>query len=262
MFNMDGDVIGINSQIFSPSGGSVGIGFAIPSNLARDVVQQLRQFGVARRGWIGVRIQPVTDEIAQAFSLPSRDGALIADVTKGGPAAKAGLANGDLVTSFDGKPITDNRVLPRIVANTPIGKTVNIDVLRKGRKASYRIMVEKLADDGPADKPVKAVAPPKPQSKVAQLGLALGPLDDAARGRYKIAPQVQGVVVTNVDPGTAAGDKNMRPGDVIVQVQGAPVKTPDDIARAVDAAGKSGKPVALFLVSRGGDVTYVGLRLN
>jgi serine protease Do len=262
LFNMDGDVIGINSQIFSPSGGSVGIGFSIPSNLARDVVQQLRQFGIARRGWIGVRIQPVTDEIAQAFSLPSRDGALIADVTKNGPAAKAGLANGDLVVSFDGKPITDNRILPRIVATTPIGKTVNIDVLRKGRKATYRIMVEKLADDGPADKAVKAPPAPKPQSRLAQLGLALGPLDDAARGRYKIAPSVQGVVVTNVDPGTAAGDKNMRPGDVIVQVQGGPVKTPDDVAKAVDAAAKSGKPVALFLVSRGGDPTYVGLRLN
>ena len=262
LFDMDGNVIGINSQIFSPSGGSVGIGFAIPSNLARDVVQQLRQFGVARRGWIGVRIQPVTDEIAQAFSLPSREGALIADVTKGGPAAKAGLMNGDLVTNFDGKPIADNRILPRIVANTPIGKTVNIDVLRKGHKATYRIAVEKLADDGPADKPVKAPVAPKPQSKVAQLGLALGPLDPAARGRYKIAPQVQGVVVTNVDPGTAAGDKNMHPGDVIVQVQGTAVKTPDDVAKAVDAAARAKKPVALFLVSRGGDVTYVGLRLN
>jgi serine protease Do len=139
---------------------------------------------------------------------------------------------------------------------------VNIDVLRKGRKVSYRLTVEKLADDSTPDKAVKAPPAPKPQSKVGQLGLALGPLDAAARGRYKIGPQVQGVVVTNVDPGTAAGDKNMRPGDVIVQVQGAAVKTPDDVSKAVDAAAKSGKPVALFLVSRGGDVVYVGLRLN
>ena len=262
LFNMDGEVIGINSQIFSPSGGSVGIGFAIPSNLARDVVQQLRQFGVARRGWIGARVQPVTDELAQAFNLPSRQGALVVDVTKAGPAAKAGLVNGDLITGFDGKPVADDRVLPRIVANTPIGKTVNVDVLRKGRKASYRLTVEKLADDSTPDKVVKAPPAPKPQSRVGQLGLALGPLDEAARGRYKIGPQVQGVVVTNVDPGTAAGDKNMRPGDVIVQVQGGAVKTPDDVSKAVDAAAKSGKPVALFLVSRGGDVVYVGLRLN
>ena len=133
LFDMDGDVIGINSQIFSPSGGSVGIGFSIPSNLARDVVQQLRQFGSARRGWIGVSIEPVTEELAQAFNLPSRDGALVSNVTRAGPAAKAGLLEGDLITSFDGKAITDNR-LPRIVASTPIGKTVSIEVLRKGRK--------------------------------------------------------------------------------------------------------------------------------
>jgi serine protease Do len=262
LFDMDGNVIGINSQIFSPSGGSVGIGFAIPSNLARDVVQQLRQFGAARRGWIGVRIQAVTQELVEAMNLPSREGALIADVTKGGPAARAGLVNGDLVTGFDGKPVADNRALPRIVANTPIGKTVNIDVLRKGRKASYRITVQKLADASPTDKPVKAPPAPKPRSKMQQLGLSLGVLDGGARGRYKIDPKVQGVVVTAVDPASPAGDKNMRPGDVIVQVQGTAVKTPDDVGKAIDAAAKSNKPVALFLVSRGGDVTYVGLRLN
>ena len=262
IFNMDGDVIGINSQIFSPSGGSVGIGFAIPSNLARDVVQQLRQFGGARRGWIGAMVQAVTDELAQALNLPSRDGALVTKVTDGGPAAKAGLADGDLVTSFDGKAITDNRALPRIVASTPIGKTVSIDVLRKGRKVSSRLTVEKLADDGPADKAGKAPPAPKPQSKLQQLGLALGPLDEAGRGRYKIGANVQGVLVTSVDLGSAAGDKNMRPGDVIMQVQGGAVKTPDDVTKAIDAAAKSGKPVALFLVNRGGEVTYVGLRLN
>src|SRR4051812_8432108 len=181
LFDMDGNVVGINSAIFSPSGGSVGIGFAIPANLARDVIQQLRQFGVARRGWIGVRIQGVTPDIAEGFGLPTTQGALIADVTKGGPAAKAGLANGDLVTSFDGKPVPDDRALPRIVADTPIGKTVNMDVLRKGRKQTLRITVQKLADDARADKPAKAPpAPVKNQSKLAQLGLSLGALDGGA----------------------------------------------------------------------------------
>jgi serine protease Do len=262
LFDMDGNVIGINSQIFSPSGGSVGIGFAIPSNLARDVVQQLRQFGVARRGWIGATVQAVTDELVQAFNLPSRAGALVTRVAGGSPAAKAGLVNGDLITSFDGKAITDNRALPRIVANTPIGKTVNVDVLRRGRKVSYRLTVQKLADDTQADKPVKAPPAPKPQSRLQRMGLSLGPLDDAGRGRFRIGRTVQGVLVTSVDSGSAADDKNMRPGDVIVQVQGAGVKTPDDVVKAVEAAAKSGKPVALFLVSRGGEVTYVGLRLN
>jgi serine protease Do len=262
LFDMDGNVIGINSAIFSPSGGSVGIGFAIPSNWARDVLQQLRQFGAARRGWIGVRIQAVTDELAQALSLPSRQGALIADVTAAGPAAKAGLRNGDLVVSFDGKPVADDRVLPRIVANTPIGKTANVEVLRGGRKASFRVQVAQQQNQAVA-KPAKPPPPaPRPQSRLGQMGLTVAALDDAARGRYRIAGNVQGVVVTAVEPGSRAGEKSVHPGDVIVEVQGQKVKTPDDVNKAIDAAANARKPVALFLISRGGEVTYVGVRLN
>jgi len=263
LFDMDGNVIGINSAIFSPTGGSVGIGFSIPANLARDVIQQLRQFGQARRGWIGVRIQAVTAELAQAMNLPSRQGALISDVTANGPAAKAGLRNGDLVVSFDGKPVPDNRALPRIVANTPIGKTVNVEVLRAGRKSSHRVAVARLAEDRPADRATKPPPPaPRPQSRLGQMGLTVGALDGAARARFKIGAQVQGVVVTQVTPGSRAGEKNIRPGDVIVEVQSQKVTTPDAVNKAIEAAAKSGKPVALFLISRGGEVTYVGVRLN
>src|SRR5882757_5618139 len=215
LFDTDGNVIGINSQIYTPSGGSVGIGFAIPSNLARQVVNQLRQFGVARRGWIGVRIQQVTPEIAEGMGLPTTQGALVAGVTGGGPAAKAGLVNGDLITVLDGKPVPDDRALPRIVPDTPIGKTVNMDVLRKSRKQTLKITVQKLADDARADKPAKAPpAPVKNQSKLTQLGLSLGALDGPTRTKFKIAPAVQGVAVTAVDPGSAAAEKNVRPGDV------------------------------------------------
>jgi serine protease Do len=263
LFDMDGNVIGINSQIYTPSGGSVGIGFAIPANLAREVTGQLRQFGIARRGWIGVRIQQVTPEIAEGLGLPNTQGALVTDVTKNGPAAKAGLANGDLVTGFDGKPVPDDRVLPRIVADTPIGKTVNIDVLRKGRKQTRKIMVEKLADDAKTDKPVKAPpAPLKNQSKLSQLGLTLGLLDGPARGKFKIGAGVQGVAVTAVDPGSPAAEKNLRPGDVIVEVGGQAVKTPDDVTKRVDADAKAGKKVALMLINRDGDLQYLGLKLN
>ena len=263
LFDVDGNVIGINSQIYTPSGGSVGIGFAIPANLAREVVNQLRQFGIARRGWIGVRIQPVTTEIAEGLGLPTTQGALVADVTKGGPAAKAGLGNGDLVTGFDGKLVPDDRALPRIVADTPIGKTVNMDVLRKGRKQTLRITVQKLADDAKADKPSKAPPPPvKNQSKLAQLGLSLGMLDGPARGKFKIGAGVQGVLVTSVEGGSPAGEKNVRPGDVIVEVGGAPVKTPDDVAKRVDGDTKAGKKSELILINRDGDLTYVGLKLN
>jgi serine protease Do len=262
LFNMDGEVIGINSQIYTPSGGSVGIGFAIPANLAREVTGQLRQFGIARRGWIGVRIQQLTPEIAEGMGLANSNGALVADVTRGGPADKAGLVNGDLVTGFDGKPVSDDRALPRIVADTPIGKTVNIDVLRKGKKQTLRITVLKLADDNKPDKPVKAPPQIKNQPKLAQLGLTLGPLDGAARGKFKIGSGVQGVVVTAVDPSSPAAEKNVRPGDVIVEIASQAMKTPQDVAKKVDADAKSGKKVALILINRGGDLTYVGLRLN
>ncbi len=263
LFDMDGNVIGINSAIFSPSGGSVGIGFAIPANLARQVVGQLRQFGIARRGWIGVRIQQVTPEIAEGLGLPTTQGALVNDVTKGGPAAQAGLANGDLVTGFDGKPVPDDRVLPRIVADTPIGKTVSMDVLRKGRKQTLKITVQKLADDAKVDKPAKAPPPPvKNQSKLSQLGLTLGLLDAPARAKFKIGGAVQGVAVTAVDPGSPAAEKNLRPGDVIVEVAGQAVKTPDEVAKRVDADAKAGKKVALMLINRDGDLQYLGLKLN
>ena len=264
LFDMDGNVMGINSAIFSPSGGSVGIGFAIPANLARDVVTQLKQFGVARRGWIGVRIQQVTDEIAQGMGLPNSQGALVADVTRGGPAQKAGLQNGDVVVSFDNKPIGDSKLLPRVVAATPIGKTVNIDVLRKGRKQSYRIVIAKL-DEGPPDKPGKKLpppAPPKAKSKLSQLGLTVVALDENARAKYKLAGNMQGVVVSAVDPASPAADKNFRPGDVIVEAQNQPVKTPADLEARVDADAKAGKKAELMLVNRGGDLTYVGLRLE
>ena len=265
LFNTDGDVIGVNSAIYSPSGGSVGIGFSIPSNLVRSVVAQLRQYGVAKRGWIGVRIQAVTDDLAEGLGLPAKTGALITDVTAKGPAAKAGIVNGDLVTAFDGKTVGDSRALPRIVADTPIGKTVPVDILRKGKKQTVKLTVLKLEDE----KPMRAVAktpPPAPQAKsksrVSQLGLSLAAVDGDARTQFKLAGNVHGVVVTDVAPESPAAEKNLRPGDVIVQVQSQNVRTPDDVARLVDADAKAGKKVELMLVNRGGDLTYVALKLG
>ncbi len=227
------------------------------------MLAQLRQFGVARRGWIGVRIQQVTQEIAEGMGLPNTHGALVADVTAGGPAQKAGLHNGDVITGFDSKPIDDSRELPRIVADTPIGKTVNIDVLRKGKKQAHRIVIARL-DEGPVEKPGRKAPPPAPKSKskLSQLGLSLVPLDENARAKYKLGGKVQGVVVSEVDPASPAADKNFRPGDVIVEVQSQAVKSPAEVEARLDAEVKAGKKVALLLVNRGGDLTYVGLRLE
>ena len=263
LFDMEGNVIGINSAIFSPSGGSVGIGFSIPSNLARQVVGQLRQFGGTRRGWIGVRIQQVTPEIAEGLGVNNVRGALVTNVTAGGPAARAGLRNGDLITGFDGKAVGDDRALPRIVADTPIGKTVSLDMLRRGQKQSLKITVQRLAENDKTAKPAKpAPAPAKSQSRLARLGLTLGTLDAAARAKFKVGAGVQGVLVTKVDAASPAGEKNLRVGDVIVEISSQPVKTAQEIARKIEADAKAGKKVVLLLISRGGDLTFVGLNLN
>ncbi|MCX7281420.1 MAG: PDZ domain-containing protein, partial [Alphaproteobacteria bacterium] len=159
--------------------------------------------------------------------------------------------------------VPDDRALPRIVADTHIGKTVNMDVLRKGHKQTLRITVQKLADDAKADKPSKVPsAPVKNQSKLSQLGLSLGALDGGARAKFKIGGGVQGVLVSSVEAGSPASEKNLRPGDVIVEVAGQPVKTPDDIVKRVEGDVKAGKKSELMLINRDGDLIYVGLKLN
>jgi serine protease Do len=260
LFDMNGMVVGVNSAIFSPSGGSVGIGFAIPSNMVREVIGQLEKYGVTRRGWLGVRVQSLTDDIAEGMGIPNAQGALVANITPGGPAAKGGIQEGDVITGFDGKPVADSRALPREVADATVGKTVNVDLLRGGKKQTVRVVIGKLQDD-PDDKPAPPLPPAKPNAKMSRLGLSLAPLDDAARAKYKLPKDAAGVVVTNIDPDGASADKNFRPGDIIVQVQSQSVHSPDDVNKLLDDSVKAGKKVALLLVSRDGELTYVGVRL-
>jgi serine protease Do len=263
LFDMSGDVVGVNSAIFSPSGGSVGIGFAIPSNMVREVIGQLEKYGETRRGWIGVRVQNLTSDIAEGMGIPGASGALVANVAPGGPAAKGGIQDGDVIVTFDGKPVPDSRALPREVADTAAGKAVNVDVLRGGKKQTVRLVVAKLQDDDSDDKTPAPPSPaPKPNAKTSRLGLSLAPLDDAARAKYKLPKDAAGVVVSDIDPDGASADKNFRPGDIIVQVQNQPVRSPDDVNRLVDEDVKTGKKVALLLVSRDGELTYVAVRLG
>jgi len=263
LFDMDGNVVGINSVIYSPSGGSVGIGFAIPSNMAREVIDQIEKYGAARRGWIGVRIQAVTDDLAEGMGLAASSGALVTEVTAGGPAAKAGLQSGDVITGFDGKPVPDSRSLPRIVADTAIGKSTSLEFIRAGQKQSAHVMVARLEDqDDSAPAKSGPAAAPKSGSKLSELGFSLGPLDAAARAKFHVGAEVQGVLITDVDPASPAGDKNFRPGDVIEQVQNQPVRTPDDVARHIDADARAGRKVELLLVNRDGATTYVAMRLD
>ncbi|WP_432807387.1 DegQ family serine endoprotease [Rhodoligotrophos ferricapiens] len=269
LFDMNGKVIGINSAIISPTGGSIGIGFAIPSTTAQAVISQLREHGEVRRGWLGVRIQNITDEIAESLGLADSHGALVAEVTPGGPAAAAGIEAGDVILEFDGKPVTAMRNLPRIVANTPINKQVPVIVMRNGEKKSLSVVVGDLKvgeEDTSVDEPETAEPEetPVPEAKtVDQLGLKLGILTDALREQYQIKESVSGVVVTEVTPGGPAAEKRLQPGDVIVEVGQREVQTPDDVAEQVAEIAKSGRKSVLLLVSNAqGEPRFLGLRLG
>jgi len=263
MFNMAGDVIGVNTAIYSPSGGSIGIGFAIPANLAKPVVDQIKQFGHPRRGWLGVNIQSVTDEIAESLGLDRPHGALIASVREGGPAQVAGVQPGDVVLTFDGKEVTDMRHLPRIVAETPIDKAVKVTVWRKRKEETLDVKVGELTEtDQVASTSSKQSTPAAPTDVVKVLGLSLSNLTPDLRERYALAEDTAGVVVTDVEGSSQAAEKGVRAGDVIVEVAEEEVKSSSEITAKLDAARKSGRKSVLLLVDRQGDLRFVALKLD
>ncbi|WP_437359570.1 DegQ family serine endoprotease [Inquilinus limosus] len=262
MFNMDGKVIGINTAIYSPSGGSVGIGFAIPSSLASGVIDQIIQFGRTKRGWLGVRIQSVTPEIAESLGLEKPEGALVAGVTDKGPAARAGIETGDVILQFDGKPITESRRLPRVVADTPVDKQVSVTVWRKGARKELPVTLGELeaAEESGllASTPDSQSDSGKPQELTA-LGLTLSPITDALKKQYSLADDQKGVVVTEIAGGSPAAEKGLKPGDVIVEVGQAEVANPADVAKKVTEAREGGRKSVLLLVESGGDLRFVAL---
>jgi serine protease Do len=264
MFNMNGDVIGINTAIYSPSGGSIGIGFALPANEARPIIEEIRDFGHARRGWLGVNIQSVTDEIAESLGLDKPKGALIASVKDGGPAQVAGIQPGDVVLDFDGKEVTDMRHLPRLVAETPIDKTVKVTVWRKRKEEALDVKVGELKEDEE-----QAALPAQDQKKqdtpapgVQVLGLSLANLTPDLRERYALAENAVGVVVTDVDAKSQAAEKGVHAGDVIVEVAQEDVKNAGQINDLVEQAKKEGRKSVLLLVDRQGDLRFVALKID
>ncbi len=268
LFNLDGEVIGINTAIISPSGGSIGIGFAVPSNSAVAVIDQLREFGETRRGWLGVRIQQLTDSLAESLNIKPPRGALIAGVDEKGPAKPAGIEPGDVVITFDGHDIKEMHDLPRVVANTTVGKEVAVVIIRKGKEETHTVKVGRLEDgEKQASAESKQNAAPPPEKSVVQktLGLELSVLSDDLRQKFKIRETVKGVVITAVDPKAAndAPDKHLAAGDVIAEVQYQAVGTPEDLQKRVDALKSQGKKVAVLLVSNGlGETRFVALSLN
>ena len=262
MFDMDGGVIGVNTAIFSPSGGSIGIGFAIPSNQARVVIDQLREFGYTRRGWIGVRIQSVDEELAEGRGLEAPVGALVANVAPGGPAEVAGIVAGDVILTFDGKSVHDMRALPKLVAETPIGKTVEVVVWRDRAEKTVSLEVGEL-DEQEEAAAAEPEAPTMPeQGEVPLIGLAVASLTPEIRQAFEIGEEVTGVVITEVDANSSAAEKGLQPGDVIRDVDQKPVATPDDVDSRVQEARNNGQRVVTLLIERRGDARWVALRID
>ena len=264
LFDMNGKVIGINTAIISPSGGSIGIGFAIPSNTATAVIAQLREFGETRRGWLGVRIQEVTDEIAESLGMDKAMGALVAGVSDDGPAAAAKILPGDVVVEFDGKPVPAMRDLPRMVADTAIGKEVDVVVLRKGERVTLKVTLGRLEEADAAGAAEEEKKPAEEEQKTSEvLGMKLAALDDAAREKFQINAEVQGVVVTEVIAGSSAEEKRIQAGDTIKEVAQEAVKTPEDVSAQVEKLKKDGRKSALLLLANpSGELRFIPVRID
>jgi serine protease Do len=267
LFNMKGEVIGINSAIFSPAGaggGSVGIGFAIPTALAKPVIAQLKEFGRAHRGWLGVKIQEVSDEVADSLGLKKAGGALVLDVAKGSPADKAGIVAGDVITSFDGKEISEMRSLPRLVAETKSGKTASITYLHKNASKTTQITISESDDKaeqalGKNGDDEDANAKEKQDGSGNVLGMQLAPLSKDLRARLRVDSRLNGLVVLDVKAGSAAAKRGIMGGDLVVDVNSEPVKTISELKTALENAQKAGRNFALIRVARNGQENFVAL---
>ncbi|MBT7757046.1 MAG: PDZ domain-containing protein, partial [Rhodospirillaceae bacterium] len=269
LFNMDGEVIGINTAIYSPTGGSVGIGFAIPATLANRVIKQLAEFGRTRRGWLGVRIQTVTEEIAESLGMEKAAGALVAGVGDDGPAGKAGIQQGDVILRFDDQEVDEMRALPRIVANTLIGKTVNVEVWRKGALKTLEVAIAEMEETAAKLASVDEEAKPEPAKDVELLGMRLSALTEEARETFKVDDDAEGVLVLEVAADSSAAQKGLQPGDLIVEVQQNAVESPKDVAKQIKQIRDSNKTrttkkikTVLLLVERANTKRFVAVQLD
>jgi len=251
LFNLAGEVVGINTAIYSQSGGNIGIGFAIPINLVKNLVPQLETKGTITRGWLGVTIQPITEDLARSFGLEKAQGALVGDVSANGPADKAGIKRGDVIVSFDGKKIENSSSLPAIVAATPIGKTVPVEILREGATKTVSVAIGKLNDQAAAM---------EPEHEKSAWGLALQNLQPDDRAQMNL-PKKEGVLVQAVVPGSPAADAGIQPGDVILQVNKVPVDSVKGV-KAEAAKTKSDKPLLLLVRRVDGSTMYAALSHN
>ena len=262
LFNMDGEVVGVNTAILSPTGGSIGIGFSMASNVVTKVVAQLKEFGETRRGWLGVRIQDVTPDVAEAMNLSVAQGALITDVPDG-PAKDAGLLAGDVITTFNGKTIADVRDLTRTVADSPIGEAVPVVVLREGSEMTIDVTLgrrETAEGEAVAEGELGAVPEAPVQSEV--LGMTLKPIDGPTAQELGLPAGSEGLAVVNVDAASEAAAKGLSRGDIIVEAGQRPVTSVKDLNDRIEEAKAGGRKSMLLLVRRDGDPRFVALSVE
>ena len=269
LFNMAGEVIGINTAILSPSGGSIGIGFATPAATVQPVIDQLEKYGEVRRGWLGVRIQNVDDTIADSLDLGPVRGALVSGTDTKGPATAGGIETGDVIVKFDGQDISESRDLPKIVAQTPVGKEVPVVVMRKGKAMTKTIKLGRLEDGEQkiAAAEVKTAEPNKPPGPAAverALGMTFSGLTSEMRQKYTINDSVSsGVIISDVAPNSPAADKRLQAGEVLVEINQEPVSEPQAAAQKFQALKSNGKKSALLLVANAqGEVRFVAVPVN
>ncbi|WP_410468841.1 Do family serine endopeptidase [Aestuariicoccus sp. MJ-SS9] len=260
LFNMDGDVIGVNTAILSPNGGSIGIGFSMASNVVTRVIDQLQEYGETRRGWLGVRIQDVTDDVAEALGLEEAKGALVSDVPEG-PAMEAGMEAGDVIVRFDGKDVEDTRQLVRIVGNTAVGKAVRVVVNRNGETKTLMVTLGRREE---AETAVPAAQPVEPEEPMQSelMGLTLSPLSDEIRGELGLPESAKGLAVMDVDETSEAFEKGLRAGDVITEAGQAKILSVSELEDKIEEAREAGRKSILLLVRRAGDPRFVALGLD
>ena len=254
LFDTSGKVIGINTAIYSPNGGNIGIGFAIPASLAAGIVQQLKNDGRVERGWLGVSIQGMDEEIAESLGLEETKGALVAEVVPDSPAHEAGIRVGDVITGFGGEEVSKVKDLTRLAARAEPGSRLGIAVWREGETVELDLEMGSSSKDSPEAEAPRLAAKGK-------LGLSLAPLTAADRQRHGLAEEVEGAVVAGVAPNSPAARKGLRVGDVIAMVGQKPVTSPDDVVREVEKARNADRPAVLLKVVRGSQSRYVALGL-
>ncbi len=259
LFNTRGEVIGVNSAIFSPTGGNIGIGFAVPSSMVKTVIGQLREFGQIQRGWLGVKIAPVSDELADSVGLGKARGALLADVSADAPAARGGLQAGDIVLKFDGKDIDEMRKLPRYVADTKIGKKVDVSYWRKNREEKTRVTIGALPKETAPDD-VAEDAPRAKESLV--LGMRLLTLNAAIRSKLNLNGNINGVLIDAIDGNSDAAQRGLRAGDIIVELNQTAVTSVDAAKSALVAAKRAGRNFVLIRVLRGNELLFATVALK